>query len=268
MSSQQCLLCHKANLKIIFRHNKYSILYCPKCQFGRISPLLNTHKLKKIYSKSYFNNKQEKAYFYDAQKKLKLVKKYTQPPLRLLDWGCGLGQFLKVAKTDGYRTTGYDISSYAASFVKNKHNIEVFDKTYKLSGAKFDLITAWDVIEHLPDFFKTLETINNMLDKNGLFFLTTPNLLSLEARLTGRLWYGYKKVPEHLNFFSPKSIKTTLSQTGFKTIKISRWGFYRSLGYLCQKTIPQFKPQLVKLGLKNKAIYLPVIDMAVIAVKK
>ena len=102
------------------------------------------------------------------------------------------------------------------------------------------------------------------LKKGGLIFITTPNIESWDARLLGRYWYGFKKIPEHVNYFSPESIGKVLNNNGFSDIKILSWGFKRSLSFLLNKGLGITK---VPKFLKKFSLFIPGIDMMVVAKK-
>jgi 2-polyprenyl-3-methyl-5-hydroxy-6-metoxy-1,4-benzoquinol methylase len=266
-----CPLCRTSKSKTIFKRGDYSVTECANCSLGRLNKIPTPKEVRKLYSKNYFNDKRSKAFFAGAKRNVQLVRRFIQPPASLLDFGCGLGHFPKILKEAGFEVAGYDLSNYAASFVKKTYNIETYTGSLeKISSLKeaFDGVTIWDVIEHVPNFMKTLKTIRHVLKKDGLLFLTTPNSKSLEARLSGRYWYGYTKIPEHINFFSPKSIRVALREAGFKPIEIRRWGFARDLNYILGKTIPSLRLIFGESALRDKILYLPLIDMLIVAQKK
>ena len=119
-----------------------------------------------------------------------------------------------------------------------------------------------------------LKAISKTLTPNGFLFLTTPNLKSWDAKLLSKYWYGYKKIPEHVIFFSPESIKYALENNGFEVVKIKTWGFERDVNFLVKKIslyLPilnrplSFLVKFLKIG--KKSLYLPVTDMMVVAKK-
>ena len=207
-TDQSCPLCKTSRSKVIFRRGNYSVIECVGCSFARLNKVIAPEGAKKFYSESYFDDKRNSAYFADAKRKLQFVKNFVQPPAFLLDFGCGLGHFLKISKDVGFDVVGYDVSDYAVSFVKETYSVKAYSEPLeKVPSFKnaFDVAASWDVIEHVPNFMKMLKILRRTLKRGGFLFLTTPNSKALEARLSGKHWYGYTKIPEHVNFFSPSN---------------------------------------------------------------
>lgn len=266
----KCFICSNTDIKTIYQKSKFQIFQCQKCYFAWLIPYPTEQMTKKIYSKDYFSDKNEDFYFLDAKKKLVEVKKFLSEGSKVLDFGCGLGYFLYCLKKENFLPTGYDISFYAKNYVKEKYQIQVkmeginknlFKKNY------FDGIVCFDVLEHIVNFKEVINLFSFWLKKDGYLFITTPNVESLERKILGRYWYGYKKIPEHINYFSPQSIKIILEDNSFKVIKIKSFGFVRPLSFLLNQIGWRF---IVKkfLFLKKIYLYLSLTDMLVVAKKK
>lgn len=218
----------------------------------------------------------EKVLAAEAVKRLRFISNFTHKKT-LLDVGCGLGIFLKIAKSSEYEVAGNDISSYAKNYVSKKNKIDFYlgpIDTLTLPKNTFDIVTAWDVLEHIPQVNLAFKSIHRSLKKGGYLILTTPDINSWDAKMMRSFWYGYQKIPEHLLFFSTDSIKNVLEKNGFKVIKIRGWGFERNLQFILTKAsiyIPHIDklllPILKILNIENKSIYLPLTDMIVVAQK-
>lgn len=288
MTNPGCPNCRTKKSKKILSTKKYGLLICLNCKLGYLDPMPTKNQLQNFYNKDYFEsenqeftryknyNQLENVLLKEGQRRLEQIKKLTNFNI-LLDIGCGLGDFLKLAKNLGYQIAGNDISDYAATIVENKLKIPFYkgkvDKK-NLPPEKFEIITAWDVFEHIPDVNSAFEAINCTLKPGGFLFLATPNLKSWDARILGKFWYGYKKIPEHLVFFSPESITNVLEKHHFKVLVIKTWGFERDLEFIITK-LNLYIPILTKivlpvfkfLNLERKSIYLPLTDMFVAAQK-
>ncbi len=151
---------------------------------------------------------------------------------RLLDFGCGLGYFLASIKLDQncsqWTAQGVEISAPACDYAKTKLGLldihcgtlsgAVYQKNY------FNIVTMWDVIEHLPDPRPTLKEIRELLDSGGIIFLATPNInVQLpKARLKKILKRGrgghYLEARDHLHNYSPTTMRRLLGECGFKNI--------------------------------------------------
>jgi len=104
----------------------------------------------------------------DAAKKFEFLQKYLPKNTKVLDFGCGTGDFIKVAKEQQYQCWGYDISKYAAQFVSKKYAVPVVTKKLSKSLFKpntFDCIVMFDTIEHILDIDLLLNCLNLWLKK-------------------------------------------------------------------------------------------------------
>jgi hypothetical protein len=105
-----------------------------------------------------------------------------------------------------------------------------------LRPASFDLITLWDVIEHIPDPQPVLQMARQLLAPGGKLLLETQNVASRWARLLGPRWHHYKH-EEHLYHFTPATISRLLVDTGFRVLDLgARYaGKYVSLGFIAER---------------------------------
>lgn len=146
---------------------------------------------------------------------------------KILDIGCGMGIFLEVAQARGYETKGIDINKnvlhLASSSVRD--NILITDINLFEAKEKFDIITMWYVLEHLPNPEEVIEKVWSMLKYGGIFAVSTPNGYGATARFKPS-WY-YSIVPEdHIFEFNPKSLSILLTRNKFKVVKVVNTGFH------------------------------------------
>lgn len=279
-----CPSCNELSSELLFQFDKYFLIRCGHCDLGFVYPLPEIRKINEFYNEEYYQKNHDYLGYQnysdmntvlqqEAKRNIRFIKKCTDGK-KLLDIGCGLGSFLKEAKKSGYITSGNDISVYAKNKIEEDLKILFYlgPAQKVLPKQSFNIITAWDVLEHVFDINRMLKSIYQSLNEGGFLFLTTPNYRSWDARIFGRSWYGYKKIPEHLLFFSPKSIKYTLEKNGFSLLKVINWGFERDIFFLFNKLFannyPAKKilfPLFSKLG--KRSVFLPVIDMMVVAKK-
>jgi 2-polyprenyl-3-methyl-5-hydroxy-6-metoxy-1,4-benzoquinol methylase len=274
---KNCQICQKTIFKTVFKNDKYFIRQCQGCKFAYLENNLSQKELEKIYSQDYFNDKKTQDYIADAQIKFNYLKKYIPIGSKILDFGCGVGDFIGICKKNRLEVCGYDISSYAAKFVLEKYQTKVLtDKLRRdlFEEKSFDVIVLFDVIEHMSNIDEVLSLFSFWLKSGGLLIITTPNIKSWDAKLLGKHWYGYKKIPQHISYFSPDSVNLLLKKHGFSTEKVKQWGFSRSLIFVLDhlglnQTVAQVvKLLLDKLGLSKINIFFPVIDMMITAKKK
>lgn len=281
-----CNLCGNKSFKIIHRNNPYQVVSCCKCNLFYLNPRPTKKDIYSFYQNNYFHSGLnstgysnysilDKDLKLEAEKKLKIIKQFIKNG-RLLDIGCGYGHFLMSARNDGYKVEGFDISKDAINKLIS-HGIKgkVGKSINSLPNEYFDIITAWDVVEHFTDPKTSFQAISKLQRANSYLFITTPNINNWNAKIFGKYWYGYKRIPEHLFFYSEKHIKVFLEKSGYNVVRILNWGFYRNIGYCVDQTARYNKNlhvllnKLVKFfNLQNKTLFFPIIDMLVIARKK
>ena len=147
-------------------------------------------------------------------------------PVRLLDVGAGEGDFLLSLPSKKFISTGIDINSGATNIAQNKGlkvicgNIDY----HSFGSQKFDCITLWHVLEHLPHPQATLRRLRHLLSPDGLLVVTTPNTQSFGFRL-GQKNFFHLDSPRHLSLLNPQSLNHLLISSGFSTWKIQN-NFY------------------------------------------
>jgi len=140
---------------------------------------------------------------------------------QLLDVGCGTGGFLReLCCDDNWQGMGVDINESALS-VARRQGVKVLCgqlRDVRFPNAYFDVVTMWDVIEHIPDPIGTLAEIRRILKPGGRFLLSTPNSKGWQARFWVSHWAGWD-VPRHLQVFSPQTLHRLLEETGFELVR-------------------------------------------------
>jgi len=155
----------------------------------------------------------------------------------LLDVGCGRGNFLSLAKRFGWNVSGLEPGREHAAYASEELGIEIANaslETAHFDEGRFDVITLWDVIEHVGDPRETLSRVSSWLKEEGLLLLATPNhqsLLNFLAQgiyyLTGGLVKGpltYFFVPEHVLYFTSSTLRRLVRGTGFEPVREIKTG--------------------------------------------
>ena len=240
-----CIACQNHRRSFLFKKQEYAIYECSDCGLKFVYPQPSTTELEAIYDDSYFSrgnkyssSQQEK----DPNEVLKLQKiRQFIASGNLLDVGCATGEFLQLAQEQGFHVTGVELSPYAAGIAKktihNIHNGELLSAP--LNSAQFDLVTLWDVIEHLENPSATLHHVNTLLTEDGLLFLTTGDIGALWARILGRHWQLLTP-PQHIFFFTTPAMTRLLQRYGFEIVEIRSWKKQVKLGFALFKAQESF----------------------------
>jgi SAM-dependent methyltransferase len=151
---------------------------------------------------------------YMLVKKLKWIDKKFPQKGRLLDIGAGTGDFLLEAKKRGWKVNGIEPNKKARHLALEK-GVKIDKDAGNFKSGKFDVITMWHVLEHVPDLKAQIIEVEHLLKKGGLLIIAVPNFKSYDAVYYREFWAAFD-VPRHLWHFSQNSFKHLLSGTGFK----------------------------------------------------
>lgn len=143
---------------------------------------------------------------------LRILKGHSEPG-RLLDLGCGKGDFLSLAREAGWEVYGVEISDSCRREAERRAGVQVYSSPHGLSDKRefFDVITMWEVIEHLPRPDTVLNEVLPLLRTGGLLAMTTPNTRNMTTLRSPARWTEYKP-PEHLLYFDFDTIHRYLSE--------------------------------------------------------
>ena len=235
--ASKCVVCgSKENTKLV----KPDVVVCNDCGFGKRTKVPAQNKLNNLYQKDYFDDKKGTDYEKDAKHRYKHLKKLFFPKAKILDFGCGMGQFSVLCKNNDLDVYAYDVNEYVVERLRKKEDIKAVSKPLSKSifpKSHFDFIVTFDVIEHVKDTDGLLELFNYWLKPNGYLIITTPNIESWDAKLFGENWNSLQKYPQHIYFFSPESLRILLTKQGFSNIKKNKWGFVWRLGFVVDKEV-------------------------------
>jgi len=167
---------------------------------------------------------------------------------RLLDVGAYCGLFVGVAQEAGFRAEGIELSRWAVAqaraqgLVVRNESIE----EHARSGTRYDLITMWDVVEHLSHPRRDLAACLGLLRRGGQLHLSTIDARSFLARGLGRRWPWLMEM--HLIYFDRKTLPALLEQTGFRVLSRRLYTHTVSVDYLLRKVGASFPPFALPCG--------------------
>lgn len=255
----KCFLCGSQKFIAKYENDNYKIVSCPN---DDLHFKIDKTKKKKLYDADYFE-----AYPYSNF--LNLNKLYFKNKLnhlavlsyhRLLDIGCGWGDFLEVCRDENIPYLGIDESPEAIKICKQKklncqkvkisvlndlrgaqerarsrsekHGIEPSDNN-------FNAITLFQVIEHLKNPLPLLQSAKKLLAPGGIILITTPNNDSPLRRLFRANWSVYN-TESHFVFYNKETLKKTLEKAGFKNVKVRIDDIrFLSLKYVLNRLLPR-----------------------------
>jgi 2-polyprenyl-3-methyl-5-hydroxy-6-metoxy-1,4-benzoquinol methylase len=205
---------------------------------------------------------------------VKLISNY-KPGGAILDIGCSSGGFLSTMKGSAWELYGIEMEESTAERARATTGARVFvgdAVEAPFARGSFDVITCFDVLEHVYSPRQFLTKVLQWLKPGGIFYAMMPNIDSWEAQLFGSHWFGLE-LPRHLTHFSPRSLRYLMSELGFeeecvKTPPVSY--MERSAGYVCSSLVeklgfsptPQAKPKPLSLPMKivRKGIRMTVVS--------
>jgi len=284
-----CNLCGSADHQPYCPENGLGLVQCSRCGLVFVSPRPDPNELYALYGETYFHNDESGTVGYtnylrdeaNIRKtfagRLAHLERFVKPG-KLLDVGCAAGFFLDEAQGRGWAVQGLDVSSFAAHYAAERFGFDVRQGSFTdldYPAGDYDLVTLWDVIEHVPDPKAYLQRAAALLRSGGVLALATPDVDSLPARLTGKRWVGYKLSEEHVYYFSARTLSRMLDEVGFEVVNVRHVGKYVTLRLFLDR-LGMYSPLLAKtLALAEKAfklsawsLYVNPFDIVAITARK
>jgi len=285
----QCLLC-RIPLEQYIHKNGYWIYRCPKCHLGETDLKRDYRKfVKEFYSKGYYTGDLSRIAYADYELDKPLIVKNMDTLFsligkkkslgRLLDVGCAFGYVVELALKRGYDAYGFDPSSYAVGKAKKLvGNIRIQEgmiEEVKYPKESFDVITMFDVFEHLKDPLVNMRKLAGLLKPDGVIIIATGDTKSLAARVLKRRWTFFIP-PQHIYFFNRQNVVTFLAKAGLKPKHWHSVGKWLSLGYILhlahttgESRLASFLYCLIKkTPFTRLPLYIPMKDNMVILAEK
>ena len=141
------------------------------------------------------------------KRKLNLINSFSTEEKKLLDIGCGTGDFLQTIQQDNWMVSGIEPDENARQIANSKTNnvVSDIDQMTLFESHSFDVITLWHVLEHLPNLDEQISMLKRLLKKKGSLVIAVPNFKSFDANYYKEFWAAYD-VPRHLWHFDKDAI--------------------------------------------------------------
>jgi SAM-dependent methyltransferase len=281
-----CGLCGSDAHRLRFRDGPFAVVTCTRCDLTYVTPrLVDGALIDKVYDEGYWSSSAAKdrgdtdyrrdapLYLKTYRRRMRIVRRHFARPGRVLDVGCAAGYFLRVMQEEGWSVTGLEPSAAIrpqaeASIGRENVHAGLLGEV-ELAPHSFDLVTMWDVIEHIPDVVGAARAVRALLAPGGKFLIETQDVRSLAARVLGKRWQHYKHA-EHIYHFHARTLADALSRAGFRVLENRPWlgGKYVSLGFVAERAgrlHPLFSALLSPLRLVGDAsVYVNLLDEMIV----
>ena len=215
----------------------FDIVECEACSIRTTTPFPDKKIIGNYYSSDDYISHDDKVSgifdsiyglvrTYQLNKKKKLIGKYfNKSNGKILDIGCGAGDFLQYMKENHWNINGVDTSNKVRKIANKKLNIKVMDpKDWINNKEKYDVITCWHSLEHVHEPWVYLDKIKKSLTLDGFLIVALPNYQSTDAKIYKEFWAAYD-TPRHLYHFTIKSMNKTIKPHGLNIESIYRMNF-------------------------------------------
>jgi 2-polyprenyl-3-methyl-5-hydroxy-6-metoxy-1,4-benzoquinol methylase len=208
----------------------FDLVYNKELDMLETTPVPSLDKLHSYYqSEEYISHTDASKTLFDKvyqfvkkiniNNKLNVINSLPKEEKKLLDIGCGTGDFLVACKNKGYRVFGVEPNKKANKIATKKIGEFVYKNLMDIEASKFDVITLWHVLEHVPNLEEYIFKIKSLLKPNAILIIAVPNFKCFDANYYKQYWAAFD-VPRHLWHFSKKSIQTIFSNYQISLIKI------------------------------------------------
>lgn len=228
----KCAICKKDNSEKVFHAKGFDFVRCKKCGLIYTNPRLVEEKMEKLYR----GENPVDAWMdvltspvqmeYDKKKfdtRLAILEKYVKKG-KILDIGCSIGHFLKIAEKRGWKPYGLELNKRAADYARKKFNLknikEIILEKAGFPANYFSAAGMWGVLEHILSPDNVLKELHRVLKPGGVVIFSVPNAGSLAARILQEKTSCFDGIV-HLWFYSEETLRKLLEKMGYKILEIS-----------------------------------------------
>lgn len=245
MELVNCILCGLDRTQVLFKKedkfhitkDEFQVVQCQICGLLYINPRPSPEEIGKFYPETYswketleadsflarWIRRLEKGYRYhllkdEVSKVLKITGKSSG---KILDVGCGTGDRLDVFKSRGFKTYGVETSD-SANYAKDHLKLNVIKGDLFSANWPdhfFDIVTLYNVLEHIHNPIQVCNEIHRILKKDGFLVIQVPNKDSFQCKIFKKRWAAFD-VPRDLYYFGLETLRSLLKKTGFNLLKV------------------------------------------------
>ena len=267
-----CIICNQNNWISTCKN----LIRCKYCGLTRSTDQHFLQNFKKLYDTKYYQGRdyynyqlEEKALTKNFKHRLSIIRAYKNKGV-MLDIGCAYGYFLKEARKIGFNGYGIEINPQTSNLAHQNSGCHVYTGNLiqvQFKHKKFDVVTLFDVIEHLPEPQKYLQKIYRLLKPGGILVIETGDINSPLAKLQKGSWRLI--IPQiHLFYFSTTTLTHLLLKTGFKILHYQKVGFWRTVGQIGYRSFGQIIINLLPKKLLRLPLYLNTGDLVLLIAQK
>lgn len=239
MEETACILCAADDADVLFigqdrlhgNPGRFPVCRCRSCGALYLSPRPDRHELDRYYPPDYapytFGRTgsawQRWNLRYAVSKQVRAVLARVPGPGQALDVGCSTGDFLAALQEKGWAVQGVELNAQAAAYAQQRIEGKIIENDFvetDYRAGMFDLVTFWDVLEHLPTPRQALVKAAHATRPSGFLVLSVPNVQSFEARLFGCYWAGWD-IPRHFWWLPHPALLRLLDETGWQVQEIT-----------------------------------------------
>lgn len=227
----------------------FTLVRCPSCRLIYLNPRPTQEGIRRYYPREYEPFQEEASsplvrwdHRYGLEKLRKAITRWKQGD-SILDIGCATGFFLQTMVEAGWKAYGVERDEDAAQWARRtgSHILVGGIEEVSFPENSFDVVTMWNVLEHLHQPLAAVDKIHRLLKKEGLLVIAVPNPSSLDALVFGSLWVGLD-VPRHLYVFPIDFLARVLAQKGFRLLETrclqgSHRAFALSVGFAIEEKV-------------------------------
>lgn len=230
-----CALCGAAGGRVRYRYEDYQIISCEGCGLWRACPRLSAEELERYYEQEYYSEQRAREGQYEAwqaanravwRRSAQLVVEQARRAglvaerIRLLDVGCGQGFFMQECAQLGMQVRGIEPSAHAVLYARQTLGLDVRAGVPEMleAGERYNVITMWEVLEHVPQPLETLRRLHGHLEQVGMLWVAVPNVNALQRRIHGGQYFNLLN-KSHLTHFDRTTLRQMLLRAGFRDVR-------------------------------------------------